>query len=73
MFHAEISEIRKQEYNNKGQIIEKWASDNNIKLIKDISYLQESHYRDQIHINNSGQRVIADIIKQELRLIFKNQ
>lgn len=72
ILHAEISEIRKQEYNNKGQIIEKWASDNNIKLIKDISYLQESHYRDQIHINNRGQRVIADIIKQELKLIFKN-
>ena len=53
-------------------MIEKWASDNNIKLIKDISYLQESHYRDQIHINNSGQRVIADIIKKELKLIFKN-
>ncbi len=73
ILHAEISEIRKKEYNDKGQMIEKWASDNNIKLIKDIKYLQESNYRDQIHINNSGQRVIANIIKQELELLFNNQ
>lgn len=72
ILHAEISEIKEKKYNNRGKMIEKWAADNKIKIIKDISYLQESNYRDQIHINNSGQRVIADIIKQELKLIFKN-
>ncbi len=70
ILHANIFEIRNKEYNYLGDTIEKWAAENNIRLIKDITYLNEKDYRDKIHINNSGQRVIAELIKQELDLLF---
>lgn len=72
ILHAEMPELRAKEYNYQGGIIEKWAAENNIRLVKDITYLREENYRDRIHINSSGQRVIAELMKQELELLFNN-
>lgn len=66
ILHAEQSELEAGEYNDKGQMIEKWAFENKIKLIKDITFLKKENYRDQIHINASGQRVLADMMIKEL-------
>ena len=66
ILHAEQSELEAGGYNDKGQMIEKWAFENKIKLIKDITFLKKENYRDQIHINASGQRVLANMMIKEL-------
>ena len=66
ILHAEQSEWEVGEYNDKGKMIEQWAIVNKIKLIKDITFLKKENYRDQIHINSSGQRVLAHLIIKEL-------
>lgn len=66
ILHAEQSELKAGDYNEKGQMIQRWASENQIKLIKDITVLKEENYRDNIHVNESGQRVLADLMIKEL-------
>ena len=66
ILHAEQSEWEVGEYNDKGKMIEQWAFENKIKLIKDITFLKKENYRDQIHINASGQRVLANMMTKEL-------
>ena len=66
ILHAEQSEWEVGEYNDKGKMIEQWAVENEIKLIKDITFLKKENYRDQIHINASGQRVLANMMIKEL-------
>ncbi|WP_372776431.1 hypothetical protein [Mangrovibacterium sp.] len=62
--HADKQECLNKEYNEQGQEIISWAEKNNIKLIKETDYdFDESDYRDGIHINNKGQRKLANIIK----------
>lgn len=69
ILHAEQSELEAGEYNAKGKMIEQWAVENKIKLIKDIAFLKKENYRDQIHINSSGQRVLANMMIKELMAI----
>lgn len=66
ILHAELSELKIGDYNEKGKMIEQWANNNNIKFIKDITFMKEENYRDRIHINSSGQKVLAGIIMNEL-------
>ena len=66
ILHAEQSELKAGDYNEKGQMIQRWAIENQIKLIKDITVLKEENYRDNIHVNESGQRVLADLMIKEL-------
>ena len=66
ILHAEQSELEVGDYNDKGKMIEQWAYENKIKLIEDITFLKKENYRDQIHINASGQRVLANMMIEEL-------
>lgn len=66
--HAERSETNSGYYNEQGQEIIQWAKNNNINLIRELDTpLQEDEYRDNIHVNDKGQRRIANVMKQ----IFK--
>ena len=47
-------------------MIEQWAIENEVRLIKDIAFLKKDNYRDNIHVNSSGQRVLADLMIKEL-------
>ena len=69
ILHAELSELKLGDYNEKGKMIEQWAIDNEVKLVKDITFMKEENYRDQIHLNSSGQRVLANMIINELSSI----
>ena len=69
ILHAELSELKLGDYNEKGKMIEQWAIDHEVKLVKDITFMKEENYRDQIHINSSGQRVLANMIMTELSSI----
>lgn len=66
ILHAEQSELEVGEYNDKGKMIEQWTIVNKIRLIKDITFLKKENYRDQIHLNSSGQRMLAHLIIKEL-------
>lgn len=70
ILHAELSELKSGDYNEKGKMIEQWAIDHEVKLVKDITFMKEENYRDQIHINSSGQRVLANMIINELSSIY---
>ncbi len=61
--HAEKVEFEAGKYNDCGDQIIKWAKDNNITLIKDIEYLDETSYRDNIHLNEHGQKIMSNIMK----------
>lgn len=66
ILHAEKAELKAGDYNEKGLMIQQWANENQIKLIKDIDVLKEENYRDKIHVNASGQRVLANLMINEL-------
>lgn len=38
---------------------------NHVSLVEDLHILTKVDYRDGIHINNSGQRKLANVMKQE--------
>lgn len=65
--HAEKIEFNAGKYNKRGELIVKWANDNNVSLIKDIEYLDEKSYRDNIHLNEHGQKIIANVMKSVYR------
>lgn len=65
--HAEKSELQNKCYNTQGAKIIQWAAENNVSIIKGLDYnFDSSDYRDQIHINDSGQRKLARILVEKL-------
>lgn len=66
--HAEQSEDIRNSYNSQGQEIMNFANAHNIPLIKELdNKLSLADYRDQIHINNLGQKVLADKVFDYLK------
>ena len=69
--HAERPELAKKEYNEQGQEIMRWCEKNSVMLVKDIEEgICEDMYRDDIHLNEKGQRFVADLMKKYLCGIF---
>lgn len=66
--HAEISEIKNKEYNEQGKLIIDWARKNNVKIFFDLDKMQGEDYRDNIHINASGQKKLAQLLKEIINL-----
>ena len=65
--HAEKAELLNKKYNNEGKEIIQWANLNGIKIIKELEYnFVDSDYRDNIHINDKGQKKLARIIVEHL-------
>lgn len=61
--HAERSEIKKGAYNEQGQEIIAFAEQNGIPLIRDLDHgARADELRDNIHLNDAGQRRIADVM-----------
>ena len=60
--HAEQSEQEKKCYNKQGLEIIDFAKQNKIKILTDLNELKNLDYRDNIHINSSGQKKMAKII-----------
>lgn len=62
--HAEVRELRQGNYNPMGQEIIKWADSNNVVLVQGIETGEKEYmYRDVIHLNERGQRHLAEILK----------
>ncbi|HPN71261.1 MAG TPA: hypothetical protein PLZ32_17160 [Saprospiraceae bacterium] len=68
--HAERSELKNRRYNNQGIEIIDFCVKNNIPIIKDLELgLEIDEFRDDIHINNLGQRKLANRV---LNFILSN-
>ena len=71
--HADIKECENNEYNEQGLEIIQWCTDNNVKLIKDLDEgVSIKDYRDGIHLNVSGQRRLANVMKREYQWLTTN-
>lgn len=65
--HAEKSELLNNNYNEQGNEIIQWANKNKVKIVKELDYsFVEYDYRDNIHINDNGQRKLAKIMEENI-------
>ncbi len=66
--HAELSEMEKGSYNSQGLEIINFAKEHNIPLIAELDLaLEASDYRDFIHLNEHGQRKLANAVLSNLK------
>lgn len=73
--HAETGELQKGTYNEMGQQICQWAETNHIPLMKGLENGEKiGMYKDIIHLNEKGQRHLADCLKKMVsELLHKNE
>ncbi len=64
--HSEIVEQEKKEYNSHGQLIITFCQKNNIKLVTDLNLIQKSDYRDNIHLNDNGQKKMFKLLLKQI-------
>tara|TARA_R110002012_G_scaffold190633_1_gene358189 strand:- start:280 stop:1203 length:924 start_codon:yes stop_codon:yes gene_type:complete len=66
--HADQSELKNGKYNDQGRMIIDWAKNNNINIFQDIDIIENTDYRDGIHLNEKGQskmlQFINNVVKQ---------
>ena len=66
--HAERQEVEEGNYNAQGREILDYCARNNIKLISGLQIGEQlSDFRDQIHINEAGQKRWAETLYKEIR------
>lgn len=69
--HAERNESKLGFYKVQGKEIITWAEINDVLLIKELDEpLKEDEYRDDIHVNDKGQRRIAETMKSKIPFIL---
>jgi hypothetical protein len=67
--HPETSEICLGRYNEQGQEIIQWCASHSVKLIKEIDEgITPAEFRDNIHLNERGQRFEANLMKKYIKL-----
>jgi len=65
--HCSISELKNKKYNVQGQEIINFVKAHQIKIIKDLDQgLKINDFRDNIHLNNQGQKRMAKIVLKYL-------
>jgi hypothetical protein len=65
--HPDSEELKQKNYNEQGMEIMNWANENNVKIIKGLDYpFSSENYRDNIHLNESGQRILANALMSEV-------
>jgi hypothetical protein len=68
--HPDRKEMQERKYDYQGDEIIKFCVDNNIPLLKGIEYEDESCYRDGIHLDEHGQKILANILLQEISTLL---
>tara|TARA_R110000751_G_scaffold1474_11_gene5597 strand:- start:558 stop:1490 length:933 start_codon:yes stop_codon:yes gene_type:complete len=72
--HPEREELNNGVYSERGKSIIKFYEDQNIPVIKLLERdYKTSYYRDQIHLNESGQRHLAKVMREEILNILENE
>lgn len=65
--HADQEENAEKKYNEQGNEIIAWCNKHQVRLIEDLHLLTKDDYRDGIHINAKGQRIVANIMEKEFK------
>lgn len=66
--HADWNELEEGKYDEQGVEIISWAEVHGVTLIKELDYrFTKEDYRDGIHINEKGQRKVAEIAETYFR------
>ncbi len=68
--YAELEEVLYRHYIENGQWIIEFAEERDIPIVFDINRLEESDYKDNIHLNPQGQNVMAGIFEPEVKVYF---
>jgi hypothetical protein len=63
--HPEMGEVENKEYKEGGKLIIEWAKANNVKLVNGLDEgVTASMFRDVIHLNEKGQRNLANSLER---------
>ena len=63
--HPEVSEVMSRKYKEGGLMIMEWAKTHHVKLIDGLNEgVTVDMYRDVIHLNEKGQRNLANSLKK---------
>lgn len=62
--HADQEENAGKKYNEQGDEIIAWCKKNQVKLVENLHLLTKDDYRDGIHINAKGQRIVANVMER---------
>lgn len=65
--HADQEENAGKKYNEQGDEIIAWCKKNQVRLVEDLHLLTKEDYRDGIHINSKGQRIVANVMEKEFK------
>lgn len=66
--HPEVGEVMAHQYKEGGQLIMEWAEKHHIKLVKGLDEdITTDMYRDVIHLNEKGQRNLANSLEKIIR------
>ncbi len=69
--HPEKGEVQQKKYNEQGEEIIKYAEQNKITLIKELECgITESDFRDDMHLNDSGQRKMFNNFYSQVKMIM---
>jgi len=71
--HAEKNELYDGKYSKKGEEIVSFCRDKNIRLVQDINHLKSNFFSDGIHLNQHGQKMLADLLIPEIAGILKEK
>lgn len=71
--HATQGEIAEGEYDENGKWITSFAEDNSIPIFFDINELTKDDFRDDIHLNAKGQKVMVGILYPEVETYFESK
>lgn len=66
--HPEVGELMAHQYKEGGQLIMEWAEKHHVKLVKGLDEdITTDMYRDVIHLNEKGQRNLANSLEKIIR------
>lgn len=66
--HPEVGEVMAQQYKEGGKLIMEWAEKHHVKLVKGLDEdITTDMYRDVIHLNEKGQRNLANSLEKIIR------
>lgn len=68
--HPEKTEVERGAYNSEGQEILEYCRQDTIPVIEGLKYMSFDDYRDNIHLNERGQGVLASYLKDYIRNTF---
>jgi hypothetical protein len=70
--HADVNEQKARKYSERGLKIIAFLEENNVPVITDLNEMPMDGYRDNIHLNHKGQKVMADLLLQNLEQWISN-